>query len=101
MPKPQLAATDTTPLDIIALEARATAASFGIAYAADIAQSLIERIIKRIGGQEIYIPTQTAAQVRRRSALIRSQFVGNNLHELARVHRLTSRQVRNILAQKP
>ena len=91
--------TADTDLDIIAREAYATAASFGISYAADMAQALIERIVKRIGGRRAYIPSQTAGQARQRSALIRTQFVGNNLHELARAHRLTPRQVRRILAK--
>lgn len=91
--------TTDTDIDIIAREAYATAASFGISYAADLTQAIIERIVKCIGGRRAYIPSQTAGQARQRSALIRTQFVGNNLHELARAHRLTPRQVRNILAK--
>jgi len=93
--------TDTTPIDIIALEARATAASFGITCPDDLAQSLVERLVKRIGGQKIYIPSETSAQARRRSAQIRTQFAGNNIADLARVHHLTPRQVRRIINQSP
>jgi Mor family transcriptional regulator len=98
MPNP---ATQTTPPDtpalaIIAREVASAAASFGIACPCDLAQSVIERIVKRIGGQKIYIPSETAAQARRRSALIRAQFNGSNYAELARLHKLTPRQVRNI-----
>ncbi len=90
---------DTTALAIIAREARATAASFGIACPDDLAASLIERIVKRIGGQKIYIPSETAAKARRRAALIRAQFNGTNYAELGRLHKLTPRQVRNITTQ--
>lgn len=90
--------TDTKPIDIIASEAMATAASFGMTCAGDLAQSLVERIIKRIGGQKIYIPSRTTAKAKRRAALIRAQFTGANHAELASVHHLCERQVRNILA---
>lgn len=92
-------APDTTPIDIIEREARATAASFGIACPGDLAAALVARIIKRIGGQKIYIPSETTAKAHRRAAMIRAQFTGANIAELARVHRITPRQVRNILAQ--
>ena len=87
---------DTTALAIIAREVTSAAASFGITCPGDLAQSVIERIVKRIGGQKIYIPSETAAQARRRAALIRAQFNGNNYAELGRLHKLTPRQVRNI-----
>ncbi len=90
---------DTTVLAIIAREASAAAASFGIACPDDLAQSVIERIVKRIGGQKIYIPSETATQARRRGALIRAQFMGNNITELARLHHITPRQVRRIINQ--
>jgi len=85
-----------TPIDIIAREARATAASFGITCPDDLAASLVERIVKRIGGQKIYIPSETAAQAKRRSALIRAQFTGANYADLARLHQISSRTVRRI-----
>ena len=87
---------DTTALAIIASEVTSAAASFGITCPGDLAQSVIDRIVKRIGGQKIYIPSETAAQAKRRSALIRAQFTGANYAELARVHHLTPRQVRRI-----
>ena len=96
---PTAATQEQTPLEIIAAEARATAASFGITCTGDLAEALVERIIKRVGGQKIYIPSESAQQAKRRSVQIRTQFVGNNLAELARTHRISPRQVRNILAQ--
>ena len=88
---------DTTALAIIAREVTSAAASFGITCPGDLAQSVIERIVKRIGGQKIYIPSETAAQARRRAALIRAQFNGNNYAELGRLHKLEPRSVRRII----
>ncbi len=90
-------AAPAKPIDIIAMETRATAASFGIACTNDMAQSLIARLIKRMGGQKIYIPSATASQAKQRSAKIRAQFTGNNTAELARTWRISPRQVRRDL----
>lgn len=96
---PHIETTEASPLDMIAQEAFATTASFGITCAGDMVQALIERIVKRVGGQKIYIPSVSASEGRRRSAQIRAQFVGNNLQELARTYSITPRQVRRLLAQ--
>ena len=90
-------ATPTNPIDIIAAEARATAASFGITCTNDMAQALIARLIKRIGGQKIYIPTATTQQAKLRTAKIRAQFTGSNIAELAQAWRISPRQVRRDL----
>lgn len=90
--------TAARPLDIIAQEAAATAASFGVTCAADMAQALVERIVKRVGGQRIYIPIVSARVELQRSAQIRAQFAGNNLQELAHTYRVTPRQIRRLLA---
>lgn len=64
-----------------------------------MAQALVQRLLSRFGGQKIYIPSETAQSAKRRGTEIREQFTGNNLSELASNHRLSKRQVRNILTQ--
>ena len=88
---------DLMPLDIIAQEARLVAAAFGINCAGDMAQSLVERIIKRLSGQKIYIPSETTQTAKQRNLQIQQQFTGNNIAHLADQHGISPRQVRNIL----
>ena len=89
----------TSPLEIITQEAVNVALAFGITCGADLALALTVRIVKRLSGQKIYIPSESARAAGLRSRQIRQKFAGNNVSELARQHRITPRQVRNILAQ--
>lgn len=91
---------ENAPLDIIAQEARNVALSFGLGCAGDMAMALIERLLRRFEGQRIYIPSKAVLEAKTRNRQIRAQFTGNNLADLASNHRLSKRQVRNILVQR-
>lgn len=96
-PQPTAPLAELQAIDIIAIEARQAAASLGIACAHDLTQSLVQRIIKRLGGQKIYIPSNAAQEARQRARAIRTSFNGANIDQLARRHGISPRQVRNIL----
>jgi Mor family transcriptional regulator len=95
--QPTAPLADLKPIDIIAQEARLVAASFGINCASDMAQSLVARIVKHLGGQKIYIPSETTQTVRLRNQKIHQKFTGDNYDDLAAQHRISPRQVRNIV----
>ena len=88
--------TDSQPLDIIAQEAQNIALRFGVQCAGDMAAALVARIVTRLSGNTIYIPTAAAQNAKHRQLQIQSKFTGNNHRELAREHGLSVRQVRNI-----
>lgn len=62
--------------------------------------ALIERLLRRFDGQRIYIPSKAVLEAQARDRKIRAQFTGNNLHDLAKVHRISPRQVRRLLTQR-
>jgi Mor family transcriptional regulator len=86
------------PLDIITQEAQNVALRFGVQCASDLAASLVARIVIRLSGNTIYIPTAAAQNAKYRQTEIRQKFTGNNHRELAREYGLSTRQIRNIAA---
>lgn len=86
------------PVAIIEEEARAMAQSFGICSPEDAAQSLMDRILIRLGGELIYLPKRSARRRRRDREELLSRFNGRNLFELAREYGITPRHLRRVLA---
>ena len=93
------------PTDLSAVlhqEVCATVMSFGLPAGADLAASIIDRVMLRLGGREVYVPkragrTQTALA----HARIRARFTGTNQAELAREAGMSARQNRRILQDRP
>ncbi|MFZ4624115.1 MAG: Mor transcription activator family protein [Rhodoferax sp.] len=84
-------------INTLIAQAKATALAFSVTCADDLAQALIARLIKHAGGQKIYIPTLAHSKALLRNSKIRTQFTGSNTAELARMHRISPKQIRNIL----
>ena len=83
-------------------EAFATAAALGLPAGGDLAASIVDRVMLRLGGREVYVPkragrTQTALA----HARIRARFTGTNQAELAREAGMSARQIRRILQDRP
>lgn len=85
------------PVAVIEQEARAVALSFGVSTPDDVAAALIERVLMRLGGGQLYLPKRSAQLQRARHQEIRARFKGNNVAELAREYGLTPRSVRRIV----
>lgn len=88
------------PLAIIEEEARAVAQCFGVAMPEVAAASLIDRILLRLGGANVYLPKRTSRDRDRIRSEIISRFDGRNLFQLAREYDMTPRHLRRILASK-
>lgn len=84
-------------LDIIEEEARAVAQCFGVPVPEDAASMIIDRIIARLAGSNIYIPKKSLRDRSRIRRHIRLRYTGNNIRELAREYDMSERWVRKIV----
>lgn len=86
------------PVAVIEQEARAVALSFGMAAPDDVASALVERLMLRLGGGQLYLPKKRVESPRVRHQQIRARFRGDNVADLAREFGLTPRSVRRIVS---
>lgn len=84
-------------LDIIKEEARAVAQCFGVQAPDDVATMIVDRIIERLAGGNIYIPKKSLRDRSRIRREIRTRHTGNNTRELAREYGMSERWVRKIV----
>ena len=93
------------PTDLSAVlhqEVCATVMSFGLPAGADLAASIIDRVMLRLGGCDVYVPKRGSRHSR---AIvhqhIRALYTGNNLAQLARETGMSERQIRRIVQTTP
>lgn len=84
-------------LDIIKEEARAVAQCFGVPKPDDVAAMIVDRIIERLAGGNIYIPKKSLRDRSRIRREIRARYTGNNIPELAHEYEMSTRWVRKIV----
>ncbi|OGB68583.1 MAG: hypothetical protein A2486_16105 [Burkholderiales bacterium RIFOXYC12_FULL_65_23] len=89
---------NTDPVAVIEQETRAVALSFGVSTPDDLASALVERVLMRLGGGQLYLPKKRTESPRVRHQEIRARFKGDNVAELAREFGLTTRSVRRIVS---
>lgn len=87
-------------LAIIAFEAEAIALRHGVQWGSEAAEILVEKIVARFGGIQIYIPRQRFSERLNRNREIKRLFNGLNVKKLARQFDLSERSVRRILQKK-
>lgn len=85
------------PLVVIEGEARAVATSYGASWCEEAGAALIRRIVRRLGGVQVYVPRQSGDARRLRDKMIRSKFNGRNVRALAIEFEMSERTVRRIL----
>ncbi len=88
---------DDDPIAVIEDEARAVAQSFGISASEDVAAMFVERIMLRLGGENIYVPRRRLKDRQRVIAEIRARFTGRNAGVLAREFGVSVRWVRRVV----
>ena len=91
--------SEIDPVAIIEDEARAMAQAFGICSPDAAAESLVDRILHRLGGELVYLPKRTARRRARDREELTRRFNGQNLFELAREYGITPRHLRRVLAE--
>lgn len=89
---------DDDPIAVIEDEARAVAKSFGIPACEDMAAMFVERIMLRLGGENIYVPRRRLKERQRVIAEIKERFTGRNASALAREFGVSVRWIRKVAA---
>lgn len=92
--------TEEDPIDILEQEARAVAQCFGVAASDDAAAMFVERILLRLGGENIYVPKKRQKDRERIRDEIRRRFNGKNGGALARELGVSARWVRLIASER-
>lgn len=83
------------PVRIIEQEARAVAECFGVAAPEEAAAALVERLLLRLGGGDIYLPKPRPPYLQ-----IQREFDGQNIAALSKKYGFSERHVRRILRWK-
>ncbi len=84
-------------IDVLGAELRAAGLCFGVDRADDMAQSVLRRVVKRLGGQRVYVRTTVRSRAEIERAVVRD-FNGANLAEVARKHGVSVRTAYRMLA---
>ncbi|WP_354318750.1 Mor transcription activator family protein [Pseudacidovorax sp. 1753] len=86
------------PLSIIENEARAVAILYGAEWCGRASETLMRRLVERLGGVQVYIPRITRVERATRDTEIRSRFNGKNLRQLARDYSTSERTIRRVVS---
>lgn len=84
-------------IDVLDAELRAAGLCFGVDRADDMAQSVLRRVVKRLGGQSIYVRTTVRNRAKIEQA-VKHDFNGNNQTEVARKQGVSVRTVYRIIS---
>lgn len=84
-------------IDVLDSELRAAGLCFGVDRADDMAQSVLRRVVKRLGGRRVYVRTTVRSRAAVEQAVVRD-FTGGNQAEVARKQGVSVRTVYRILS---
>ncbi len=79
-------------IDILREELNAAGLCFGVDRATDLTESVLRRVVTRIGGMNAYARNTVRSRKEVRAAVLR-EFDGNNSREVARKHGVSTRTV--------
>lgn len=88
---------DDDLLAMIASEVRTIVSTLNSKRGDEIAAAVVNRVVSRFGGAQVYVPRKTSAERRLRDQRIRDEFNGTNIRYLARKFMLSERTVRRLL----
>ena len=101
---PSVASTSTPssankldPIAVLREELAAAALCHGVERVEDLTEALVTRVVQRLGGVQVYVPSTHSLERARVVAEIRERFTGRNARDLAREYGLTPRHVRRLL----
>lgn len=84
------------PLEILEEEAKAVAKKFGVAACDDAAAMLVERVLLRLGGANIYVSKKRSRDRARIRDEVKARFNGANSAQLAAELGVTPRWIRKL-----
>lgn len=85
------------PIAVLREELAAAALCHGVERVEDLTEELVRRYVQRLGGVQVYVPTERFLDRERVAREICESFDGCNAQQLANKHGLSARRVRQIL----
>lgn len=85
------------PIAVLREELAAAAVCHGVERVEDLTEALVSRVVQRLGGAQVYVPTERSLYRERIAQEIRNKFDGRNVRQLANSHGLSVRRVLQIL----
>lgn len=86
-------------IDILREELNAAGLCFGVDRATDLTESVLRRVVTRIGGMNAYARSSVKSRDEVRATVLR-EFDGTNCNQLARRHGVSTRTVYRWIASK-
>jgi Mor family transcriptional regulator len=87
------------PIAVLREELAAAALCHGVERVEDLTEALVSRVVQRLGGVQVYVPSRRSMERERVAQEIRDCFDGRNIRELAAKYGLSVRWVRQILEE--
>lgn len=85
------------PIAVLREELAAAALCHGVERVEDLTEELVRRYVQRLGGVQVYVPTERSLDRERVVEAIRASFDGRNARELASKYGISVRWVQKIL----
>ena len=85
------------PIAVLREELAAAALCHGVERVEDLTEELVRRYVQRLGGVQVYVPTERSLDRERVAEEIRASFDGRNARELAGKYGISVRWVQKIL----
>ena len=99
-PTPSVASSPSHKLDPIAVlreELAAAAVCHGVERVEDLTDALVNRVVQRLGGANIYVPVSRIVEREKLGREVVAHFNGRNTREIARRFGISVRQVQRLL----
>lgn len=85
------------PIAVLREELAAAALCHGVERVEDLTEELVRRYVQRLGGVQVYVPTERSLDRERVAEEIRASFDGRNARELACKYRVSVRWVQKLI----
>ena len=85
------------PIAVLREELEAAALCHGLEHVDDFAETLVQRVVQRLGGSHVYVPNAKALVRERITFEIRKKFYGRNVREFAKEYGYSVRQVQRLV----
>ena len=87
------------PIAVLREELAAAALCHGVERVEDLTEELVRRYVQRLGGVQVYVPTERSLDRERVAEEIRASFDGRNARELACKYGISVRWVQKLILE--
>ena len=96
-PTPSGSSNKLDPIAVLREELAAAALCHGVERVEDLTEALVSRVVQRLGGVQVYVPSIGSLERERIAQEIRAKFNGRNTRALAREYGVSVRWVQRLL----